>query len=67
MKLVKNGSDLVMPNDEVLIELVVTRSGTQLKSPLPPNEVCKVLFNLITELLFSSFQKAEVSKIQPPV
>lgn len=67
-RFVKNGngnkSGLVLPNNgDVLLEVVITRAGTQLKSPLPPNEVCKLLQNLCTDLMYQSFQPVEQSKL----
>ena len=65
MKLVKNGNGLVVPGDDtVLLELVIRQSGIQLKSPLPPNDVCKLLSNLSTDLMFQHFQSKEVPKIE---
>jgi hypothetical protein len=65
-RLVKNGMGLVASvEDEVYIELVVSRSGVKLKSPLPPAEVCKLLNNISVDIMFNSFQPAEVPKIQP--
>jgi hypothetical protein len=67
-KLVKNGMGLVLPNDDVpMLELVITRSGVQLKSPLPPSEVCKLLNNISIDLMFNHFQVREISKIETPV
>lgn len=66
MKLVKNGNGLVLPVDnDILLELVITKAGIQLKSPLPPNEVCKILNNISTDLMYQSFQPVELPKIQP--
>lgn len=68
MKLVKNGNGLVLPGDDaVLLELVIRQSGVQLKSPLPPNDVCKLLSNLSIDLMFAHFQIKEVSKIETPM
>lgn len=70
-RLVKNGLGLVVPN-ETFLELEVTREGVKLKSPLPPQEVCKLLQNIAIDLMFNSLVKVEVPKvevanIQPPV
>jgi hypothetical protein len=65
---VKNGMaelGLVTPNDEVYVELVVSRSGVKLKSPLPPAEVCKLLQNVAIDVMFQALAKAEVPRIQP--
>mgnify|MGYP003547835893 CR=1 FL=1 len=71
-RLVKNGmgsvkdSGLVLPGDnDTLLEIVVTKAGVRLKSPLPPNEVCKLLNSISIDLMYQSFQLAEVPKIQP--
>ena len=66
-RLVKNGMGLVEPvtNDEPFLELVITRKGVQLKSPLPPAEVCKLLQSIAIDVMFNSFEKAEVARIQP--
>lgn len=65
-RLVKNGSGLVVPNESFL-ELVVTREGVKLKSPLPPQEVCKLLQNITIDLMFNSLVKVEAPKIETPV
>lgn len=67
MSAVKNGSGLVLPGSEdVLVELIVTRAGVQLKAPnVPPNEVCKILNSIAVDIMFSSFQPVEKSSIQP--
>jgi hypothetical protein len=65
-KLVKNGNGigLAVP-EEVFLELKVTREGVRLQSPLPPQEVCKLLQSIAIDLIFNSFVKVEPSKIQP--
>ena len=63
-RLVKNGSGLIVQN-EVFLELKVTREGVQLQSPLPPQEVCKLLQNIAIDLMYNSFVKLEPPKIQP--
>lgn len=65
-RLVKNGMGLVV-TEEIFLELKVTREGVKLQSPLPPQEVCKLLQNIAIDVMFNSFVKAEPSKIQPPV
>jgi hypothetical protein len=66
MKLVKNGNGVIVPEDEVpMLELVITRAGIQLKSPLPPSDVCKLLSNLSVDLMFQHFQPKEISRIEP--
>jgi hypothetical protein len=62
-KLVKNGSIGLVETDEVYIELVIARSGVKLKSPLPPSEVCKLLQNVATDVMFNSLVKVDPSSI----
>ena len=65
MKLVKNGNGVIVPGDDtILLELVIRQSGAQLKSPLHPNDVCKLLHNIATDIMFTSFKPAEVSEIE---
>lgn len=66
-RLVKNGMGLVEPvvTEEPFLELVITRAGVKLKSPLPPAEVCKLLHNIAIDVMFNSFEKVEASRIQP--
>ena len=67
-RLVKNGMGLVSSVvDDVMLSLVVTRGGVQLKSPLPPADVCKLLNNIATDVMFANFQPKEVSKIETPM
>lgn len=67
-RLVKNGSGLVVAGaDDVMLNLVVTRGGVQLKSPLPPADVCKLLNNIAIDVMFANFQQKEVSKIETPM
>jgi hypothetical protein len=69
LRMVKNGSGIELPNDTPIIELKIMSSGViQLHAPqVHPKDVCKMLNNLVTELMFSSFQPAEVPRIQPPM
>lgn len=65
-KLVKNGHEgLIAVPDELYLELVITRSGVKLKSPLAPVEVCKLLQNVSLDLMFSSLVKVEKPMVQP--
>ena len=65
-KLVKNGIGIVVP-EEVYLELKVTQAGVQLQSPLPPEEVCKLLHTISVDLMFNSFVRVQPPKIQPLV
>jgi hypothetical protein len=67
-KLVKNGmaeAGLVAMTDELYLELVITRSGVKLKSPLAPAEICKLLQNVSIDLMFNSLVKVEKPIVQP--
>lgn len=68
-KLVNNGSPLHLVNDEVVLNLKITRSGKiELQAPaMHPRDVCKMLSNLSYDLMYASLQAAEMSKIQPPM
>lgn len=73
-RLVKNGMSMVRSNDsgivlpddnESLLELVVTKSGVQLKAPrIAPQDVCKILQGIAVDVMFANFQKEDTSKIQ---
>ena len=65
-RLVKNGSPIELPNDDVIIELKIMRSGQiHLQAPMVhPRDVCKLLQGVAVDLMFSSFQPAEIPKIQ---
>lgn len=54
-----NSGEIVVPGDEVIVlQVQVTQSGKiQLNSPLPPNEVIKILNNLATDILYTSIQQ----------
>ena len=63
-KIIKLADSIEIPNDFVVMELKMMQSGKiMLNAPtLPPNVVCKALFNVISDLLFSNFQNNEVDK-----
>ena len=54
-----NGGSIAVPGDEVIVlQVQVSQSGKiQLTSPLPPNEVIKILNNLATDILFNTVQQ----------
>lgn len=62
-RLVKNGSGLVVPN-EVFLELVISREGVKLTSPLPPQEVCNLLQSTAISVMFNSFARVEPPKVE---
>jgi hypothetical protein len=66
--MVKNGNGIEVVGDEVVASIRILKSGQiQVEAPtIPPQILCKALFNLITELMYASFQPVEVSRIQPP-
>lgn len=63
-KIIKLSDNIEIPNDFVVMELKMTQSGKiMLNAPtLPPNVVCKALFNVISDLMFSQFQGSEANK-----
>lgn len=67
-RLVKNGSGIELPNDEPILELRVMKSGqVHLQAPaVHPRDVCKLLYGITVDLMFGSFQAAEIPKIQTP-
>lgn len=67
-RLVKNGmglvrdndSGLILPEGDVILELTISKSGVQLKAPnVPPNEVCKMLNGIATDVMFSALYNRE--------
>jgi len=68
VRMVKNGNGIEVVGDEVVASIRILKSGQiQVEAPtIPPQILCKALFNLITELMYASFQPVEVSRIQPP-
>ena len=54
-----NGGSIAVPGDEIIVlHVQVSQSGKiQLNSPLPPNEVIKILNNLATDILFTAVQQ----------
>lgn len=70
MRVIKgNGNGIELPNDDVVIQLQVTRSGKIiLNAPMVhPREVSKLLFSVIVDILYGSFQMQEQSPILTPV
>jgi len=68
VRMVKNGNGIEVVGDEVIAHIRILKSGqVQLEAPtVPPQILCKMLFNVITELMYASFQPVEVSRIEPP-
>lgn len=64
-RLVKNGSQLEIPGDEIIVSLKIYKSNKiQLEAPLVhPRDLCKMLANLQYDLMYASLQPIEVSKI----
>lgn len=67
-KLIKSGSSLEVVGDEIVASIRILRSGQiQLEAPtVPPMQLCKMLNNLIFDVMYASLQPAEVQRIQPP-
>jgi len=67
-RLIRNGSPLSIVGDEVVANIRVLKSGQiQVEAPtVPPQILCKMLFNVIMDLMYASLQPAEIPKIQPP-
>lgn len=67
-RLVKNGSQIEIPGDEVLVRLIIMKSGQmKLEAPMVhPKDLCKMLHNLSFDLMFASFQPTETSTIAQP-
>jgi hypothetical protein len=69
MKVLKGGNgNIEIPGDDVILSLELTRSGrVNLQAPtMHPSQVCKLLFNLVVDLMFGSFQSQESSSIVRP-
>jgi len=70
-RLVKIGSPIEIPGDEVIVSLKIYKSNKiQLEAPLVhPRDLCKMLANLQYDLMYVSLQSVDASKIdttQPP-
>lgn len=70
-KLVKigNGSSIEIPNDDVVVDLKITRSGkVNLQAPLiSPKDLCKLLSNLSIDVMFANIQQETETKEQSSV
>lgn len=68
VRMVKNGNGIEVVGDEVVAQIQVLKSGQiRVDAPsVPPQILCKMLFNIIMDLMYASFQPAEVNRIQPP-
>lgn len=65
-RLVKNGMRMVA-QESVFLKLTVSQAeGVKLESPLPPQEVCKLLQSIAVDVMFNSLVRVEPSKIQVP-
>ena len=66
VKLIKQSGNLIeFPNDEVLIDLKVYKSGKiQLSAPnMPPQDVCKFLNNISIDVMFAALTQNQSPKI----
>jgi hypothetical protein len=68
-RLIKNGSQIAVPGDEVVGVIRLLKSGqAQVECPtLHPATLIKCLQHLITDIQYASFQPIEISRIQPPM
>lgn len=66
-RIIKETGGIIDPNDAEILQLVVMKSGKiQLIAPhMNPRDVCKMLNNLSTDLMFNLFQVAEQPMIEP--
>lgn len=67
-RLVKVGSQIEIPGDEVVARLYIMKSG-QMKLEAPtvhPKDLCKMLRNLEMDLIYASLQPIDISSIQSP-
>lgn len=67
MRMVKQGSPIELPNDEVVVEIKIMASGKMiLNAPrVHPRELCKMLSGIQYDLMYASFQPQEAPKITP--
>lgn len=67
-RLIKNGSQIEIPGDEVIVSLKIFQSNKmQLEAPtIHPRDLCKMLSGLIYDLQYASLQSIEVPKVEVP-
>lgn len=60
-RFIKEVSKIEIPNDNVVLELKMMQSGKlYLQAPsLHPSIVCKMLFNVVVDLMFGVFQQVQ--------
>lgn len=68
-RLIKNGSDLTLTDDVIIVKLNIFESGkVQLTAPnVHPKDICKILHNLMLDIQYASLQPADTTKVQPPI
>lgn len=67
MRVLKSGSPIELPNDDVVLEIKVQASGKMsIYAPtMHPRELCKLLAGIQYDLMYASLQSQEIPKIQP--
>lgn len=67
MRVVKSGSPIELPNDDVVVEIKVMMSGKMsISAPtMHPRDLCKLLAGIQYDLMYASLQPQEIPKIQP--
>lgn len=45
---------------------IYSDGGTEIKASMPPDMLCSLLFKVIMNIMFTSFQKVEPSRITNP-
>ncbi len=68
-RLIKDIPKIEIPNDEIILELKMLQSGKlYLQAPtLHPSVVCKMLLNVVVDLMFGTFQSQEQSSLITPI
>jgi len=68
-RLIKNGSPIELVGDEVIASVRILKSGQiQVEAPtVPPVLLIKFLHNAIVDIMYTTLQPAEISRVQPPM
>lgn len=66
MSLIKNGSEIEVAGDEVIGMIKIMRSGkVRVEAPtMHPATLIKHLQSTVADIIYASFQPADISKIQ---
>lgn len=65
-KVLKSGGGLTLVGDDIVVKIQITQSGKiMLDAPtVPPQVLCKMLSDLVIDIMYSSFKPAEPSSIE---